>query len=54
MGAKDKRTGISRRKFRYDGCLPERRTGKDRREDPTTPTDNHESTTEDKDPSPKP
>lgn len=52
MGAKDKRTGISRRKFRYDSCLPERRTGKDRREDQTS-TENNETTAEDKDPSPK-
>ncbi len=32
MGGSDNRSGISRRQYQYDGYLPERRSGKDRRE----------------------
>jgi hypothetical protein len=32
MTGDDKRFGISRRRYQYDGYLPERRSGKDRRE----------------------
>ena len=28
---KDKRSGTDRRKFQYTACIPERRTGEDRR-----------------------
>lgn len=52
MGGNNKRTGICRRKYQYDGYLPERRSGKDRRED-QTPADFDETFVENMEPAQK-